>query len=157
MNLRILMRCYSYLLMSERSVWHMHYPKKVSYDICIRNIYISIYIYIYIYIYTYIYIYIYIYVYIIYIYIYTYIKLNRYWCVLRYTYTIHYAYAYNYIQYVLSEKEDRQHLLKAKVKLAKYPASATYCFYCPLTTLRADYYALSPLWAEGNHQHLLRA
>ena len=124
------------------------------------HIYI-IYIHIYIYIYTYIYIYIYIYLCIyniyIYIYIYTYIKLNRYWCVLRYTYTIHYAYAYNYIQYVLSEKEDRQHLLKAKVKLAKYPASATYCFYCPLTTLRADYYALSPLWAEGNHQHLLRA
>ena len=43
-----------------------------------------------------------------------------------------------YSQYVLSEKGDRQHLLRAKLKLAKYPTSTTYCCYCPLTTLRAD-------------------
>ena len=43
-----------------------------------------------------------------------------------------------YSQYVLSEKGDRQHLLRAKLKLAKYPTCTTHCCYCPLTTLRAD-------------------
>ena len=83
----------------------------------------------------YIYMHIYIYICNIYIYIskirhlynwivhiYTYIY-N--WIVHIYTYTIHYVYAYKYGQYVLSEKRDRQHLLRAKLKLAKYPTSTT--------------------------------
>ena len=60
-----------------------------------------------------------------------------------YIYIIHYAYAYNHIQYVLNEKGDRQHLLRAKLKLAKYLTSTTYG--CPLTTLRAEQYVSFPL------------
>ena len=73
-----------------------------------------------------------------YVYIYIYIYIYRYCYVHIYTYTIHYAFANNHIQYVLSEKGDRQHVLRAKLKLAKYPTSTTYRCYCPLTTLRAN-------------------
>ena len=45
--------------------------------------------------------------------------------------TIHYAYAYNYAQYVLCEKGDREHLLRATLRLAKYPTSTTYCTNMP--------------------------
>ena len=39
---------------------------------------------------------------------------------------IHYANAYEYTQYVLSETGDCQHLLRAKLKLAKHPTRTTH-------------------------------
>ena len=36
---------------------------------------------------------------------------------------MHYAYAYNYTLYLLSKEEDRQQLLRAKLKLVKIPTS----------------------------------
>ena len=38
---------------------------------------------------------------------------------------IHYAYACKLIQYILSEKGDRQQLLRAKIRLAKHPPTIT--------------------------------
>ena len=42
-----------------------------------------------------------------------------------YTYIIHYAYAYNYTLYVFREEGDHQQLLRAKLKLVKFPTSIT--------------------------------
>ena len=38
---------------------------------------------------------------------------------------MHYTYAYRYIYYELSKEGDHQHLLRAKLKLVKYPTSTT--------------------------------
>ena len=61
----------------------------------------------------------------LYIHIYNWIESGMY-TYIHYTYKLHYAYVYKYTQYILSEKGDHRHLLRGKLKLAKYPTSTTH-------------------------------
>ena len=56
-----------------------------------------------------------------------------------YPYTMHCAHGYNYIQYILSVKVDYHHLIRAKLKFAKYPISTSHSMLLlSLTILRAE-------------------